>query len=569
MRRFLLLSMLLLAGIATQAQVTLWIFGSQSPILFDPTVGPDGSVYFATADNKLSAINSAGVFRWKADLGAQALVPLALQGSTLYVGTSSQQIRAYGSDGHMIWKLQIEKNIKTNIAVSADGGLFFADMAGNFYGVNGANGQVIWKYYLDTQVGAPYIGRNGTIYVVSNSWLNAINPATGASYWRRDAFNFSNVPLVQSDEGEIVYIRRGGFVDVYDQRGNYLWEAYDDKGLPILAEMTQPVIYGNNVIVTLSGGGDFYSLDLATGATVWQYSVANTTNPLTFAPVAMSSLAVDNGGTAYWCDSTGTITWLDTATGWVQGWEPSHGEGQNFAITPRNDAGYGVIRTGTSNKTLVGYSMPAGPAGPSSQWLGSGFHQSRFDDPPVVSILTPQDGAIISGTLNATVSATDDYSLTGLSLYLNKTRVAYSNGSALTFIADSASFQDGVYTLSAVATDSGGNQTNNTIQVAFVNPPPVYTVSVAPLVFSWLSNGVDNKYRVDISNSPTFSTIVLSNATDSQNFVKGTSWQPSAKKWRKVQDVALGSPSSQTTFYWRVTGKSAGLVMTRSFTLTK
>ena len=569
MRRFLLLSILLLAGIATQAQVTLWIFGSQTPILFDPTVGADGSVYFATQDNKLSAISSAGVFRWKADLGAQAMVPIAMQGSTLYVGTSSQQVRAYGSDGHMIWKIQLEKNIKTNIAVSESGSLFFADVAGNFYGINGANGQVMWKYYLDTQVGAPYIGRNGTIYVVSGSWLNAINPANGASYWKKDAFNFSNVPLVQSDEGEIVYIRRGGLVDVYDQRGNYLWEAYDDQGQPILAEMTQPVIYGNTLIFAVAGGTDFYALDLATGATVWKYETANVSNPLKFAPTALSSLAVDNWGTAYWCDNSGTITWLDTATGWVQGWQPSHDVGQNFVLAPRNSAGYGVIRSGIGLKTLVGYSMPAGPAGPSSQYLGTGLHQSRFDDPPVVTILSPQDGAIISGTLNATASATDDYGLTGLSLYLNKTRVAYSNGSALTFIADSASFQDGVYTLSAVATDTGGNQTNSTIQVAFVNPPPIYTVSVAPLVFSWLSNGVDNKYRVDISTSLNFSTIVLSSATDTQNFVKGTSWQPSAKKWRKVQDLALGSPSTQTTFYWRVTGKTGGQVMVKTFTLTK
>jgi|WetSurMetagenome_2_1015567.scaffolds.fasta_scaffold07872_4 outer membrane protein assembly factor BamB len=569
MRRFLLLSMLLLAGIATQAQVTLWIYGSQSPVVSDPAVGPDGSVYFATADNKLSAVSNSGVFRWKTDLGALALVPIAMQGNSLFVGTSSQQLRAYGSDGHMIWKVALEKNIRLNIAVSADGKLFFSDIAGNLYGVSAATGQVLWRFYLDTEVGPPYVGRNGTLYVVSGAWLNAINPDNGIIYWKKDVFNFSNVPLVESDEGEIVYIRRGGFVDVYDQRGNFLWEAYDDQGQVINAEMTQPVITGSTVIFAVTGGTDFFAMDLPSGATLWQYSKVNSDNPLKFSPAAVSTLAVDSWGTAYWCDSVGTITWLDTATGWVQGWEPSHGIGQNFILTPRNDAGYGVIRTGKNQQTLVAYSMPAGPSGPSGQYLGSGLHQSRFDDPPVVTILSPQDGEIISGRLNATVSASDDYGLTGLSLYLNKTRVAYSNGSALTFIAESASFQDGVYTLSAVATDNGGNQTNSSIQVAFVNPPPVYTVSVAPLVFSWLSNGVDNKYRVDISNSPTFSSIVLTSATDSQNFAKGTSWQPSAKKWRKVQDVALGSASSQTTFYWRVMGKTAGQVMVKSFTLTK
>ncbi len=569
MRRFLLLSMFLLAGIATQAQTTLWIFGSQSPILTDPTVGSDGSVYFTTADNKISAINSSGVFRWKADLGAQAMVPIALQGNQLFVGTSSQQVRAYGTDGHMIWKITLEKNIKTNIAVSSDGYLYFGDITGNLYGVSAANGQVMWKTYVDTQLGPPLIGRNGTIYLASNSFLNAINPANGITYWRKDAFNFSNVPLVQSDDGYIVYIRRGGFVDVYNQRGDILWEAYDDQGQVILAEMTQPVIYGNTVIFAKTGGGDIVSMDLASGAVVWLYSEANQTNPLKFSPKVLSTFAVDGWGTAFWCDDTGTITWLDAATGLVQGWQPSHGTGQNFILTPRNSAGYGVFRTGSGGQTLVGYAMPAGPTGPCGQWLGSGFHQSRFDDPPVVDILTPADGAIISGPLNVTASAADDYHLTDLSIFLNKTKVASSGGSALSFIADSASFQDGVYTISAVATDNGGNQTNNIIQVAFVNPPPVYTVSVAPLVFSWLPNGVDNKYRVDISTSLSFGNIVLTSATDTQNFFKGTSWQPSAKKWRKVQDAALGSASSSTTFYWRVTGKTGGQVMIKSFTLTK
>ena len=112
MRR-LILSLFVLAGIATQAQTTLWLFGSHTSILFDPTVGPDGSSYYATVDNKIAAVSSTGVHRWSVDLGGQALTPIALQGNLIYVGTSAQQVRAYSLDGHLVWKINLSKNIGT------------------------------------------------------------------------------------------------------------------------------------------------------------------------------------------------------------------------------------------------------------------------------------------------------------------------------------------------------------------------------------------------------------------------------------------------------------------------
>jgi hypothetical protein len=183
--------------------------------------------------------------------------------------------------------------------------------------------------------------------------------------------------------------------------------------------------------------------------------------------------------------------------------------------------------------------------------------------------MSPADGALITGPLTASASAGDDYHLTKLSLYLDNTLLATTQSSALSFSADSAMFQDGVYDVTAVAFDSAGNQSTATATIAIANPAPVYGVGMTPLIFGWMPNGVDNKYRVDISTSPSFGTILISNATASHNFIKGTAWQPSTKKWKKVQEAALASAANQTTFYWRVTGKSGGLVMVRSFILRK
>ena len=120
-----------------------------------------------------------------------------------------------------------------------------------------------------------------------------------------------------------------------------------------------------------------------------------------------------------------------------------------------------------------------------------------------------------------------------------------------------------------MAFDNGGNQSTATATIAIVNPTPVYGVGMTPLIFGWMSNGVDNHYRIDISTSPSFGSILITNAKPGHNFIKGTAWQPSTKKWKKVQEAALANPSNQTTFYWRVTGKSGGQVVARAFILSK
>lgn len=569
MRRLLILGLFVLAGIAAQAQTPLWVFGSQSSILFDPTVGPDGTSYYTTVDNKIAAVSSSGVYKWAADLGAQAMTPIALQGTTLFVGTSSQQIRAYSVAGNVVWKTVLEKNIKTPIAVASDNTLYFGLENGQLYAVNGNTGKVNWHFYVDTMMGPPTVSHTGNVYVAGSAFMHSINAKTGQVIWRKDVFNFSNVPLAMDNYDNMVYIRRG-IMDIYDYRGNFLWEAYDDTGALILIQNVQPLIYGDILVAAVQGGGDIYGFDSRTGQIVWQFSKVNATNPITWTPKAVSSMAVDSRGMVTYCDTTaGQIAFFDAATGWFLSFMPSNGLGNSFALVGMGTGGYGVIRAGTGNKTLVGYKMPAGPGSPWSQWGGTAYKQMRRDDPPYLTLSQPLDGQVITGAFCAVATASDDFSLADLSIYMNGTQVAKSGGGSVSLCTNSASFQDGVYDIVAVARDSGGNQATASASVAFVNPPPVYGVSYGAPIFSWIKNGVDNKYEVDISLSPSFGPVLVSSATPSKNFVKGTTWQPSQNKWAKVQNAAKLSAPTQTTFYWRVVGKSGGLVTTRSFIMDK
>jgi hypothetical protein len=393
-----------------------------------------------------------------------------------------------------------------------------------------------------------------------------VNPANGHVIWRRNFFNFSTVPIVMDQYDDLFYNRKG-ILDVYDMNGNFLWEARDDQGALILIQEVAPVIYGDMLIAAAQGGGEIYAFDVSTGTILWQFNDVNND----WTPSATNSMAIDRYGTVSYCDSTGVIAWFDGVTGAFYGYMPSVGNGRDTNLVGDGSTGFIVIRSGTNAKELVSYKVPAGPApGPWSQAGMSARHLQRRDDAPYIDMAAPPDGSTVTGTFNVTLNASDDFSLSKVELYVNDTAVASSKTSYLSWTANSAVFQNGNYTITAVAYDSGGNQGTRSVSLQFSNPTPVYALSSGPPVFTWLSNGIDNKYRVQISTDPSFSSYVLTSKRQRKHWVKGTSWQPSLKKWRKkVLTAASLNPATQVIFYWRVVGKKGGLVLENSFILDK
>ena len=569
MRRLLTLCLFVLAALAAQAQAPLWQYNSPSPILFEPTQAADGTVYFGTVDGKLRALTSAGVASWTINPGAVLVTPIALQSQTLYFGTADESLRAYSLAGNLKWKVKVDQNISTPLAVSGNGLIFFAIQTGDVYGVNGNSGNILWKYHAGSQVGPPSIGHDGTVYLAADNFVLALNPASGAVQWRKNFFNFSNAPIVLDQYDDLFY-NRGGILDVYDFAGNFLWEGRDDTGTLLLFEKTAPVVYGDILIIEAQGGGEIYGLDVSTGATVWDFATANASNPINWSPLATHSMAVDASGTVTYCDGTGVVAWFDAATGYFYGYMPSIGNGGDVSLIGVDLKGRVLVRSG-GGSSLVTYNIPSGPSsGPWSQGAASSLHQMRRDDPPALDLLSPWDGASISGYFTITASATDDFGFSNLSVYLNDTLLEKTKNGAISLGMDSTTFQDGLYTITALAKDSGGNQSVSSVTVSISNPPPVYGLYSSPPVFSWLPTGSGNKYQVNISADPSFASLILSSAKkQGRKWTKKTSWQPSSKKWKKVTDRAVISPTDQTTFYWRVLEKGGGVVMSKTFVIDR
>jgi hypothetical protein len=565
MRRLVILTLFVLAALAIQAQVPLWQYNSPSPIIFEPTLGGDGSVYFATADGKLRALNSKGVQAWAVNPGAVLVTPIALQSGTLYFATANQEVRAYSVAGNLQWRAKVDKNVVTPLAVTGGGQIVFAIQTGDVYGLRGADGHLLWKQHFGAAVGPVTVGHDGTAFFAADDFVNAVNPATGQVRWRKNFFNFSNVPIVLDGHDDLFYIR-GGILDVYDFDGNFLWEARDAQGNLLTVLKKPPVIHGDLLIVADNGGGDFYGMDVHSGDIVWQFSNVNSN----WSPSVASSVAVDRNGTVAYSDGTGVLAWFDGVTGQFYGYMPSIGVAGDANLVGDGLKGTIVLRTGAGQSSLVAYRTFAGPSpGPWGQAGGSARRLQRRDDPPAIDLISPMDGALISGIFNTHAEATDDFSLNSLALYLNDTQVAQSGNGSLTWSVDSKSFQDGVYTLTILAKDSGGNESTATATITVSNPAPVYSIFSAPPLFSWLSNGIDNKYQVTIAADPGFTSVLASSSREGKKWLKGTSWQAKDKDWRSVLDRARVSPTDQTTFYWRVVGKRGGVVMTKTFIIDR
>jgi subtilisin len=91
------------------------------------------------------------------------------------------------------------------------------------------------------------------------------------------------------------------------------------------------------------------------------------------------------------------------------------------------------------------------------------------DDPPVVTITSPTDGATVSGTTTIMVTVSDEESLTP-DIYIDGTYVATSSA----YEWDTTTYSDGSHTIYAEATDSASQTGSDQISVTVDNtsPPP-------------------------------------------------------------------------------------------------
>ena len=109
----------------------LWEFETGDPVSSSPAIGPDGTVYVGSDDNKLYAIN--------------------------------------GKTGVKLWEFETGDYVPSSSAISSDGTVYVGSHDKKLYAINGKTGAKLWEFETgDIVWSSPAIGSDGTVYVGSD-----------------------------------------------------------------------------------------------------------------------------------------------------------------------------------------------------------------------------------------------------------------------------------------------------------------------------------------------------------------------------------------------------------------
>jgi len=291
-----------------------------------PITGPDGTVYAASYDGTLFALDPAtGTQKWAFSTTGDPYYPaygpspvLASDG-TLYFGSLGGELYALDSaTGEKKWQAAFTAGLYTSAALGENGFLYLGDFSGSFYAVNGSTGQVSWHQVLgDSISAAPALSLDGkTAYFGTiGGTFYALNTSNGVARWSRtvDGRIFDSATV--GPDGTVYFgidqskYNGPGLPNTYDgtvyaldgATGNVKWQFA--AGAPVTQALA---LAGDGTVYVPVDDGKFYALDGSTGAKKWEL--------LTIVNAVSTPAAVGADGTVYFSNQ-GDVLALDPSTG--------------------------------------------------------------------------------------------------------------------------------------------------------------------------------------------------------------------------------------------------------------
>ncbi len=158
---------------ATKAKATvgvkLWKFETGHSVRSSPAIGPDGTVYVGSYDNKLYALSGkSGVKLWEFETGGNVWSSPAIgPDGTVYVGSKDKKLYAInGKTGVKLWEFKTGAPVWSSPAIGLDGNIYFGANDKKLYAINGKSGVKLWEFETGGfVVSSPAIGSDGTVYV--------------------------------------------------------------------------------------------------------------------------------------------------------------------------------------------------------------------------------------------------------------------------------------------------------------------------------------------------------------------------------------------------------------------
>ncbi len=305
-----------------------WQFTTGSYVESSPVIGVDGTVYVASYDHKVYALDgSTGAKRWEfATGGIVHSTPAIGADGTVYVRSGDGYVYALdGSTGAKCWAFDtggghgagpVVDGNGSSPAIGADGTVY-ALAAGTVCAVDGSTGAKRWAFATGGAVySSPAMGADGTVYVgASDGAFYALDGSTGTTHWGFATGGFvESSPAIGAD-GTVYVGADDGRIYALGSTGAKRW----DSAVGALFRLRScPAVGSDGTIYVGADDGKVHALDGQTGAKRWEFAVGAT---------VLSSPAVGADGTIYIGADDGKVYALDGSAG-TGLWAFATGSGQ-------------------------------------------------------------------------------------------------------------------------------------------------------------------------------------------------------------------------------------------------
>ncbi len=131
-----------------------------------PVVAGGGTIYLPRTRG-MDAYNHDGKRLWAFDLSDRATSPSIGDDGTLYFASDDGELYALYSDGHLNWKFAPDSAIRTSPALTSNGEVILGGVDHNLYALDSL-GNLRWRFTAGGQVFSPTVATDGTIYFQSS-----------------------------------------------------------------------------------------------------------------------------------------------------------------------------------------------------------------------------------------------------------------------------------------------------------------------------------------------------------------------------------------------------------------
>jgi outer membrane protein assembly factor BamB len=276
-----------------------------------PVIGNDGSIYVATRNGAIYALDRFGGLNWayRAD-GSGSASGLMLEEDNLYFSNMGK-VFSLTASGRKRWETECSPVNSSRLYQQAALGqsVVYTTCGDNFTALNAIDGRELWKLPIAQWNAIPVVLRNGSI-VLSHDWHLVALDAQGNSLWEFPPPNYIPPPtrpglvtdpmIISSPlalgSDETLYAGSGdGEFSAFSAEGVLKW-TYNGGPLRGINFFASPVIASDNTILALSTQATLYAFT-PDGVLLWNIHVGEPIKAI-FQP-SQPSPVLGSDGTIY------------------------------------------------------------------------------------------------------------------------------------------------------------------------------------------------------------------------------------------------------------------------------